>query len=97
MYTVNYNKKKVAEIVKKYKGNKTLREFARELCEGVKGVNLTYQAVHYWEHGKFLPSTNTMLTIFANTGDWRHDFAGEVLEVVNPDFYNKLQSHGLRK
>lgn len=97
MYKVNYNHKKVAGIVKKYKGDKTLRKFAKELCEGVKGVNLTYQAVHCWEHGKFLPNTNTMLTIYANTGDWRHDFAAEVLRVVNPDFYNQLRSHELQK
>jgi len=81
---------RVAEIVKKYMGKRTLRDFASKLTDGVGGLGITGQAVHYWIHGVYKPSISNLMTLITQTSDWRRDFALEVLKEVYPEFSKRI-------
>lgn len=83
-------KYKVSQIVKRYQGDDSLRSFASKLTDGVEGLGLSGQAVHYWQNGVFLPSLNTLMTLITQTSDWRRDFAIEILKEIHPDVFKKI-------
>jgi hypothetical protein len=74
----------IVEIVKKYRGSKSLRKFAKELAVVYP---ITYGAVYRWERG-VKPSFEYLLNLKRNTipGDWRYRFAVTLLKGLYPDF-----------
>lgn len=91
-------KKRISKIVKKYRGEKSLRDFSDELTNGLDTVTISYQSVFHWEHGEYMPKVNTLLTLISQTDDWRRKFAGELLKIVDDFVYSKInvQAYELR-
>lgn len=67
----------VAEIVKKYSEGMTLREFADAL--GVK----SHATIINWRSGKTEPEFGLLVRL-VGLGDWRGEFAREVLKIKYP-------------
>jgi hypothetical protein len=71
----------IPEVVKKYRKDYSLREFAQMLSEGMPH-SISHQAVKFWEDGTWKPSIYYMLVLAENHLDWRSDFAQEVLQIL---------------
>jgi hypothetical protein len=72
----------IVDIVKKYRGSKSLRKFAKELAVVYP---ITYGAVYRWERG-IEPSFEYLncVRMYSSLDDWRHAFAVEVLTAKYP-------------
>ncbi len=81
---------KISEIVKKYRGEKSLREFAADISKGLPGP-ITYQTIKYWEDDIYKPSKYLMLAIALHNKDWRRQMALEILAVMDPDYQPDLE------
>ncbi|OGC95276.1 MAG: hypothetical protein A2029_01460 [Chloroflexi bacterium RBG_19FT_COMBO_47_9] len=75
----------ISEIVSKYRGEKSLREFAIDLSDHLPEP-ISYQSIKNWEDG-IKPSYYTILAIFITYDDWRGAFALEILRVLKPELY----------
>ena len=80
----------IPEIVSKYRGEKSLREFAAELSNGMP-IPITHQTIKNWEDGLWKPSYYFILRISEQNIDWRRDFAFDILEVLKPEPYIPYQ------
>lgn len=76
----------IPTIVSKYRGEKTLREFAAEVSEKLADP-ITYQTIKNWEDGAFIPSYYFILAVAMHNDDWRRDMALEILAVLKPELY----------
>lgn len=76
----------VSKIVQKYRKQTDLSQeaFAQELCERLRGIDLTRQAISNWERGAQTPDYMFLVAVLMAYGDWRHDFAHECLQVLRP-------------
>ena len=90
----------ISEIVSKYRGEKSLREFAADLSSKMDKP-ITYQTIKNWEDGTHLPEYYFILAIALQNDDWRRQFALDILAVLNPEFYSPdpiridpLEGHG---
>jgi hypothetical protein len=79
-------KQSISLIVARYRGEKTLREFADDLS-GKLIEKISYQSIKNWEDGETIPLYYPMLAIALQNDDWRRDFALEILAVLKPDYY----------
>ncbi len=79
----------ISEIVSKYRGEKSLREFAGELSSKMVEP-IPHQSIKNWEDG-IIPAYNTILLIALQNDDWRRQFALEILEVLKPELYKPDQ------
>jgi hypothetical protein len=73
------NNLKIAEITKRYMGEKTLDEFAQDL-----GINVVRQNVHQWVHGIHMPATLTLFWVISSptATPQAKAWAGECLSVI---------------
>jgi DNA-binding transcriptional regulator YiaG len=73
----------IAEITKKYRKEHdlTLSAFGGGL--GEFGKSFTKQAIHNWEIGASKPNRwfLTMVVFHTEPGDWRHDWAEEIIKL----------------
>lgn len=76
----------ISQVVTKYRGEKTLREFAAEVSEKLADP-ITYQTIKNWEDGAFIPSYYFILAVAMHNNDWRRDMALEILAVLKPELY----------
>jgi hypothetical protein len=74
----------IPEIIKKYRAENSLREFAALISEKMIEP-ISYQAVKDWEDGNYIPRYYTILPIAMHYNDWRRTMALEILEVLRPD------------
>ena len=81
---------KTGVITRRYMKGKSVRQFARELTEGIVGVTVSHQSIQNWAHSATCPDRFLMTAIVMTAQDWRYDFAMEMLQVVAPEFYNGL-------
>lgn len=75
------------------------REFADVLKAGIPHLsNLTFQAVANWETGANDPAIETLIYIFSMTdnGDWRRDFAADLMAAKLPSNWLPQGSIGKR-
>ncbi|OGC95327.1 MAG: hypothetical protein A2W25_05265 [candidate division Zixibacteria bacterium RBG_16_53_22] len=76
---------KISEIISKYRGDKSLRDFATDLSEKMP-ESISHQTIKNWEEG-IKPQYYTILAIFITYDDWRGAFALEILRVLKPELY----------
>jgi hypothetical protein len=73
-----------AEITQKYSARQglSLREFAAALS--ATGERITHQSVKNWQDDIHNPNRGFLMRTIANfpSGDWRHDWASEVLQAI---------------
>ena len=80
------NKMTIPEIVSKYRGEKSFREFAADINSKILEP-ISYQTIKDWEDGKYMPSTRTILPIAVRYHDWRQEFALKILAILDPGNY----------
>ena len=80
----------IPEIVSKYRGEKSLREFVADLNSKISEP-LSHQTIKDWEDGKYPPSSRTILPIAIQYSDWRRKFALDILAVLDPNLYGPDQ------
>lgn len=73
-------------IVARYRGEKSLREFAADLSSNTKEP-ISFATIKDWEDKKYLPRTRTILPIALKYDDWRREFALELLAELDPKEY----------
>jgi len=83
-------KQSVSLIVIRYRGEKSLREFAGDLSSKMPEP-ISYSIIRDWENKIYLPRYYTILPIVLNYEDWRRQFALEILAVLKPDLYKPDQ------
>ncbi len=83
-------KETVSTIVIRYRGEKSLREFAADLSSTMVEP-ISYNTIRDWENRTFLPRYYTILPIALNYDDWRRKFALEILAVLKPELYQPDQ------
>src|SRR4030042_1716860 len=100
MNYINSMNQSISSIVARYRGEKSLREFAADLSSKMPEL-ISQQTIKNWEDGGTKPSSNLMLAIALNNDDWRRQFALDILAVLNPEFYSPdpiridpLEGHG---
>jgi transcriptional regulator with XRE-family HTH domain len=88
----------ISEVTKRVRADAglTLREFAPKLVEQVPNKSLSFQAVGFWEQGKYAPDVTFLMTVAATygDGDWRRGWALECLHVLLPSVYS-LRGKGM--
>jgi transcriptional regulator with XRE-family HTH domain len=79
----------ISGLVKKYRTQRgfTQEEFAQAICERIRGIDLTKQAISNWERGAQTPDYMFLVAVLMAYGDWRHDFAHECLQVLRPEVW----------
>lgn len=79
----------ITKLVNKYRKDRkmTQEDFAQSLCERLKGVSLTKQAISNWERGTQTPDYMFLVAVLMAYGDWRHDFAYECLQALRPEVW----------
>jgi len=90
MNNIQVLKQSVSLIIARYRGEKSLREFAADLNSKTYEP-LSYQTISDWENGKYLPRYRTILPIALQYDDWRRQFALEILQELKPEFYKPDQ------
>ncbi len=83
---INEPYRSISRLIKKYKGVRTLREFAAQLSEDPE-IRISYQSVKNWQDGAFLPDYFKMCRIADIYHDWRGDLALEIVQLLKPDLY----------
>jgi hypothetical protein len=73
----------IPEIVKKYRGEKSLRTFSGELSEKLVEP-VSYGTIKQWEDGS-VPRYYKILPIATVYDDWRQDFALEMIREIQPE------------
>jgi hypothetical protein len=73
-----------SEIVSKYRGDRSLREFAGELSSKMP-VPISYETIRNWESGT-KPAYYLILAIAMHNDDWRRQMALDILAVMNPEY-----------
>lgn len=86
MDNINHVNKSISLIVTRYRGEKTLRDFAADISSKMDKP-ITYQTIKNWEDGTYLPSYYFILAVALKNADWRRQFALEILAVLKPDNY----------
>ena len=81
----------IPEIVSKYRGEKSLRDFAADLSSKLNDP-ITHQTIKNWEDGIYKPSYYFILAIALHNDDWRRQFALDILAVLKPEYYAPDQS-----
>lgn len=76
----------ISLIVARYRGEKSLRDFANELSSKMLEP-ISHQSIKNWEDGETKPSYYVILAIALHNDDWRRQFALDILEVLKPDYY----------
>jgi transcriptional regulator with XRE-family HTH domain len=87
----------IQKIVSSYRKqrNLSLREFARELSEGLnKEEQVTYETIRNWERGEYKPNFPLLMTLVMKTRDWRMDFGFDILSAMRPEFYEPMTQIG---
>jgi hypothetical protein len=79
-------KKSISLIVTRYRGEKSLREFAADLSSKLQQP-ISHTTIKNWEDTIFVPEYYPMLAIALHYDDWRRQFALEILAVLKPDYY----------
>lgn len=79
----------ISEITKTNRDQQgmTQEAFAAALCEDLPGIDLTKQAVCFWETGNSVPAYSFTLLVFMRYCDWRSAWAHAVLRVLKPHLY----------
>ena len=80
---------KIPKIVNKYRGDKSLRDFASDLTKDLPGESITHQSIKYWIDGTFYPNRYFLVRLILKCRDWRMDFASEILAALYPDIYGE--------
>lgn len=88
--TIELKKQSISLIVKRYRGEKSLRDFAGDLSSKMPEP-ISYTSIKNWEDEIFLPAYYPILAIALNNEDWRRQFALEILAVLKPDYYTPDQ------
>ena len=83
---VDLTKHSISLIVAKYRGEKTLRDFADDLSSKLI-EKISYQSIKNWEDGEIIPLYYPMVAILTKYDDWRWNFAYEILQVLKPKLY----------
>lgn len=95
----------ISEIVKAYRlerGNKrplSYRAFAESLKHDLPNLDdLKFQSIEQWEKGRHEPATETILYIWCMTyeGDWRNDFAADLMAARMPAAWHPQGEIGKR-
>jgi len=76
----------IPEIVSKYRGEKSLREFASDLSSKM-AQPITHQTIKNWEDGLHRPDYYFILAIALQNEDWRREFALKILAILDPNNY----------
>ena len=84
--------KTVEQIVKNFRGEISLRDFAESLTAGIEGLSISYQTISNWENGT-KPDKWTLVQIAIRTSDWRQEFALEVLCNLDPRQYAEISHY----
>ena len=79
-------KQSISLIVCRYRGTKSLREFAADLSNKMPEP-ISHAIIRDWENQTYLPRYYTILPIALNYEDWRRQFALEILAVLKPELY----------
>lgn len=79
-------KNSISLIVTRYRGDKSLREFAGQLSEKTPQP-ISHVTIKNWEDKVFVPEYYPMLAIAMHNDDWRRTFALEILAVLKPEQY----------
>ena len=76
----------IPEIISKYRGEKSLRDFAADLSSRMP-ESISHQTIKNWEDGTTKPGYYEMLAISLHNADWRRQFALEILAVLKPEYF----------
>lgn len=74
----------VTQIIKSYRGAKSLRKFAAELSEKLPD-KISYQSIKNWEDGRYIPNYYEFGEVARTYDDWRHTLALEIRQALRPD------------
>lgn len=80
-------KQSISLIVKRYRGEKSLREFAFDISHKLPDP-ISYTTIKNWEDKVFLPAYYPILAIALHNDDWRRKFALEILDVLKPEYFS---------
>jgi transcriptional regulator with XRE-family HTH domain len=82
----------LTKIVRSYRNEQglSLREFAKELSEGISQDRVSHQSVHNWESGAHAPSYQMLVALALHGYGWRRDFAFDCLAAMKPDTYEPI-------
>ena len=80
-------KQSISLIVTRYRGEKSLRDFAADLSSKLPEP-ISYVSIKNWEDKVFIPAYYPMLAIALHNDDWRRQFALEILAVLKPELHN---------
>jgi len=80
-------KQSISLIVKRYRGSKSLREFAADISSK-SPQPISHVTIKNWEDQVFVPEYYPMLAIALHNDDWRRQFALDILAVLKPEFYS---------
>src|SRR4030042_2872160 len=84
---IDYVKQSISLIVARYRGEKSLREFAGDLSSKMVEP-ISYQTIKNWEDGTYKPAYYLILAIALHNDDWRRQFALDILAVLKPELYS---------
>ncbi len=87
MTNSNIASQSISMIVKRYRGEKSLRDFAGDLSSRMDKP-ITYQTIKNWEDGTRQPDYYFILAVSLQNDDWRRQFALEILAVIKPELYS---------
>lgn len=90
MDNTEIKKQSISLIVARYRGEKTLREFADDLSSKLI-EKISYQSIKNWEDGETVPLYYPILAVALKYDDWRRQFALEILAVLKPKLYQPDQ------
>ena len=79
-------KQSISLIVTRYRGEKSLRDFAADLSSKLPEP-ISYVSIKNWEDKVFIPAYYPILAIALHNDDWRRQFALEILAVLKPEYY----------
>jgi hypothetical protein len=87
---INLTKQSISLITARYRGEKSLREFADDISSKLPEP-ISYQSIKNWEDGAFIPEYHLILAIALHNDDWRRQFALDLLAVLKPQYYTPDQ------
>ncbi len=90
MTNSNVASQSISMIVKRYRGEKSLRGFASDLSSRMDKP-ITYQTIKNWENGNRIPDYYFILAIALQNDDWRRQFALEILAILKQELYKPDQ------
>ena len=80
-------KQSISLIITRYRGDKSLRNFATELSENLPG-RISHQTIKNWQDGIYTPSYKEFYLIADLYDDWRRSMALEIMMILRPDMNN---------